>query len=431
MNDDNHFETQLATDLRRIYERGLPKKLEAEEVPASTELAETFSGESTAAEEGYYRLQNEILLRAAIQGIRGDADRERGLEKLFGISGDEVLGLQARRENAADLLGYKDAETLRRGEVKKRPFRDVLLGELLAGMLALASERNFAYTARYVRARPASGAGVPDESGRSPDADAPPNGRRLPRRRWLTAAVVALVAAVVTIILATSASTDDHKAAHFQAWGPNRPVYDYNQFNGNNNCDDPSNPARYYGRCGAQVNYPVFDSFINTPSYGDERSFFDGYRSDHANGRAEDPVTDVTSGSKTVTLRVYVDNMAQVYPGAPNKTTAYNARVRVALPGDTGNEQLAYAYISAERATTVYNSVRLIGGRPFLLEYIPGSAVLLRDNHSYRLSDEIIGSEGAPIGVNEMNGVLPPSDNFSTVGLVELKVRAVPQASTS
>jgi hypothetical protein len=427
---DDNFKAELAADLQRLYERGLPETIEAEAVPASTELGEWVSNETNTGESGYSRLQNEILLREAIHRIRGNADRKQGLEKLFGISGDEVLGLQARRENAANLLGYKDADTLRRGEVDKRPLRDVILEELLDQMLALASERGFSYVARYCKAEPLGDDTT--EPGNVPGLpETPAAGVAGSRRILLLVGVAILVAAGAIVVAITTSSNNLNPKSHFDAWGPNRPIYDYNQFNGNHNCADPSNPARYYGRCGAQVAYPVFNSFINTPSYGDERAFFDGYKSDRPKGKAGDPVTDVTEGSKIVVLRVYVDNMAQVYPEDPDKTTAHNTRVRIALPGDTGDEQLAYAYIGAEHATTVYNSVRLTASQPFQLEYISGSAILLRDNHSYPLSDEIIGSQGALIGVNVMNGVFPPSSDFSTATLVELKVRAVPQATTS
>ncbi|MEK9195762.1 MAG: hypothetical protein AAB914_00155, partial [Patescibacteria group bacterium] len=48
---------------------------------------------------------------------------------------------------------------------------------------------------------------------------------------------------------------------------PVRPTFDYNKYSGNNDCNDTSNIARDGGRCGS-LDGPVFNSFVNTPSYG-------------------------------------------------------------------------------------------------------------------------------------------------------------------
>src|SRR5688572_26772121 len=59
-------------------------------------------------------------------------------------------------------------------------------------------------------------------------------------------------------------------------WWPDRPVKDYN------------NPVDRLG-----FDHPVFNSFINTPFYGDERAFFD---SRHASATASGSYGDVTNG---------------------------------------------------------------------------------------------------------------------------------------
>jgi hypothetical protein len=435
----NQFPRALSTDLHRIYREGLPEHTDAAYVPTMTELAQTISGERYAGEDDYYSLQLANLLREAIRRLPETNERREGIERLFGIKGDHITGLEARRESAAHSLGYKDAETLRRGESSKRPFHDVLLEQLLTQMVALAAEHGFVFDTdpeptgkdetsedgsprALVDGAPAS----TETTARRADTSSRTSLRRRLRWRWRLATpigVVVLGAAAVAIM--------DSPASHLQhrgGWGPTRPVYDYNKYDGNNDCADPSNPASYYGRCGASTDYPVFNSFINTPSYGDERAFFDGYRTEHSRGHASDPVTNVTTGDRVITLRAYVDNMAQVDEKETSLTTAYNTRVRIILPTSTGSNLLAYAYITADRAVTVYDSVDLTSSQPFAIEYVPGSAVLLRHNQSYPLSDEVIGSEGALIGTDAMNGVLPPENDFSG-SLVELKVRAVPQTS--
>src|SRR3989344_3022403 len=75
----------------------------------------------------------------------------------------------------------------------------------------------------------------------------------------------------------------------FAGWSPNRPVFDYN------------NTADRVG----SLTGPVFNSFINTPFYGDERAFFDASRTDQASqpNAFKDVLAYPTQGSKEVILR--------------------------------------------------------------------------------------------------------------------------------
>jgi hypothetical protein len=198
-----------------------------------------------------------------------------------------------------------------------------------------------------------------------------------------------------------------------RSWGtfyPDRPVYDYNSLSWN------------YGRYGATDGRPVFNSFINTPSYGDERAFFDGRRGNQSNMENWDPVTNVTS-DRTAVLRMYVDNMAYVFPEDPYLSTAYGARVRVHLPTATATVLRARGYIWADNADMVEDTVDLIGSEPFRVVYIPGSAVLRRHTYEYGLDDSIIEEEGAPIGHTVMDGILPAGSQFEYTALVKVTVR--------
>jgi hypothetical protein len=438
----NQFPTRLVSDLERIYREGLPKDIPADYVPTMTTLAEAISGERHAGSEDYYSLQLENLIRKAIGRVPMTGERRNGVEKLFGITGGRILGLEARRESAAPSLGYKDADTLRRGEVNKRPFHDVLLEELLTQMVALGTEHDFAFKSdpEPTDEDETSQASAPLAPGDRAAPETPVPGtsasssrtalRRRLGWRWKLVAPIGAALALGAVTLTAMGAWASHQGYH-DTWGPNRLVYDYARYNGNNDCNDPTNPATYYGRCGAITTYPVFNSFINTPFYGDEAKFFDGFRAERSSRNAEDPIANVTSGDKIVVLRIYVDNMAKVYEKEPALTTAYNTRVRVSLPTNISNSLVAYAYISADRAVTVNDSVDLTSHQSFSLEYIPGSAVLYDrvDGHkrSYRLSDEIIGSEGALIGTKTTNGVLAPTNVFSG-SIVNLEIRAVPQA---
>src|SRR5476651_585071 len=68
-----------------------------------------------------------------------------------------------------------------------------------------------------------------------------------------------VIAGIITIaaVLTTTGTA-------FAGWTPDRPVFDWN------------NPAQQVG----STTGPVFNSFINTPFYGDERTFFDAGRTD-------------------------------------------------------------------------------------------------------------------------------------------------------
>lgn len=233
--------------------------------------------------------------------------------------------------------------------------------------------------------------------------------RSLGRKTKVAIAAVVLTAAVA-VPLAVNAE-----------FYPDRPVFDYNK-SGNGNCADPANPARDGGRCGS-LNGPVFNSFINTPSYGDERAFFDGRRSDQAANTNKDDIVDVNKGSKEVVLRTYVHNNANQATNSTNGV-AKDTKVRVALPTATEQVLRARSYISASNAAMVEDTADLMGTEKFKVEYVPGSAKLLRGTASYSLSDSIV-TTGAPIGDTAMNGNLPGC--FDYAALVEIKVKVVVQ----
>jgi hypothetical protein len=202
---------------------------------------------------------------------------------------------------------------------------------------------------------------------------------------------------------------------------PGRPIYDYNKYAPHSqNCDNPSSPEFDHGRCGP-TDGPVFNSFINVPSYGDERSFFDARRTDRRPDTNNDPLRNVTQ-SKELTLRVFIDNDANEFFGY--KETALNTTVRVALPAPTlaGYDLRAVASVGASNANpeTVEDSADFTDARKFRVEYVPGSARLLKGDHSMPISDEIVKG-GALVSSNGDPGVFEPG--FSKEALVELRVR--------
>lgn len=175
--------------------------------------------------------------------------------------------------------------------------------------------------------------------------------------------------------------------------------------------------------CGSSQG-PVFNSFIASPSAGDERVFFDGRRSDRtARGSYANVVTDVTEGSSELVLRIYVNNNADPETNATGVGIARNARVRVGLPTVTGSALQAVAWIEADNARppAVQDTVQLTATESFRVSYVPGSAVLFSNSGQLRLSDSIVGQDGALIGIEQPDGRLP--GGFRNEVVVQLRVR--------
>lgn len=234
--------------------------------------------------------------------------------------------------------------------------------------------------------------------------------KQAPRKTLVTVlAVAALIGVPAAVVLAE--------------YYPARQPFDYNK---------PCNPNDNdkYDRCGSLTG-PVFNSFINTPSYGDERAFVDARRTDQTTGDVyKDVLNDVTGGSKEVVIRMYVHNNANQSTNASGLGVARNTRVRVALPTGTSQTLRARGYISADNATPrlVEDTVDLVGREQFSLNYVAGSARLY-DNDNFkngvRVSDSIVGSSGALIGSDALDGKMKGCFEYEAV--VEIKVKVTPK----
>ncbi len=210
---------------------------------------------------------------------------------------------------------------------------------------------------------------------------------------------------------------------------PNRPTFDYNKYvmgaNGQPlSCTDP---AQAGGRCGS-MDGPVFNSFINTPSYGDERAFLDARRSDQtAAGSFKNVLENVTDGSQEVVIRTYVHNNGnQDLNDAAHgyKSVAKDAKVRIALPTGTAQALRARSYITASNAAAVEDTVDMTAAQDFNVEYVPGSATLYNNGpfkNGVQMNDSIVTS-GAPIGYDALNGTLPGCFDYAAVIQIRIKV---------
>ena len=207
---------------------------------------------------------------------------------------------------------------------------------------------------------------------------------------------------------------------------PDRQPFDYNK-----PCDPTD--ADIYDRCGSLTG-PVFNSFINTPSYGDERAFADARRTDQtALGSYKNVLPDVTEGASEIVIRTYVHNNASTSTNASGLGIAKDAKVRIALPSATSNVLRARSYISASNAALVEDTVDFTAAGNFKLEYIDGSAIMY-NNGPFKdgtpLSDNIV-TTGAAIGYDALNGDLPGCFDYEAVVQIRVKVIPVEEPKTS
>lgn len=184
------------------------------------------------------------------------------------------------------------------------------------------------------------------------------------------------------------------------SYGPERRTFDWN------------NPA---DRSGADQ--PEFNSFVNTPTYGDERNFVRASRGDAFDPGAifRDPLQGIID-TKSIVVRVFVENAAKdSLNTGPGVGIARGATVRVAWDPAAASGSSILAYLKADNAPEVYDGVNIEDSqRSFSLRYRLGSARLFNPRHQegFPLSDDIVG-RGTPIGVDIPDGVLPAGYQYS------------------
>lgn len=232
-----------------------------------------------------------------------------------------------------------------------------------------------------------------------------------------------LVAAAAAVVLAVPAIA-------IAGFGPERPTYDYNKYDPSKSCTDPS---QAYGRCGSMTG-PVFNSFVNTPSYGDERNFtriaevVPGQSPVQADFRE----TSTATPGKTYWVRTFVHNNANEATNGANfdgPGVARNTRVRVAIPTGSANGVDVMSYITADNAVPnrMWDTATLANGsQAFNVSYVPGSAKLYNGvfQGGTPLSDAIISDQGTLVGYNQMNGVVPGCFDYSAYVYVQVEVKA-------
>jgi len=227
-------------------------------------------------------------------------------------------------------------------------------------------------------------------------------------------------------------------------FGPDRQTFDWNVNPGT--CSLQTNNG---DRCGA-VN-PVFNSFINTPSYGDERNFtliapaVDGQSPTAANYDE----TQLATPGQEYWVRTLVHNDANqnlnCNPAhrdpATNDCTqvdwndpasvgiAHNTSVSLEIPSGVQNgvEVMTKVHSSNATPTVVWDSAILANAdQAFVTAYVPGSAVLYNGAHQtgMALTGDMTAGNGLTIGFDQMDGNVPGCFNYSAYVYVKVKVTA-------
>lgn len=178
---------------------------------------------------------------------------------------------------------------------------------------------------------------------------------------------------------------DPFQAGMRTGYGPSRPAF---------RCARPS-------AC-AGPRYVTFNSYYNTPNYGDERAFLNVK---HVDDAVDAPWKDTLrlDASTTLLIRAYLDNNTyQRLPGR-SSTDALDTRLRVALPDGPVYEAHPTAYIRAENAKPqmIWDTVYLYASRPMRITYVPGSAEITRRDDG----EGDFATEPAPEGIETREGM--------------------------
>lgn len=200
-------------------------------------------------------------------------------------------------------------------------------------------------------------------------------------------------------------------------WSPERSVYNYN------------NESERVG----SMNGPRMNAFINTPFYGDERTFFDACSGTAESCKADnggvfkDILPNAADGDEVV-LRTYIHNGANQSTNESGVGVAKNAKLRISLPTGTAKALRATSFINISNPAAGYpgevtdTAEMFDENTPFSISYVPGSAKIFTDKlNGAALSDNIV-TDGALIGYDAVNGNIPGCFEFKAIVVIRVKV---------
>ncbi len=245
------------------------------------------------------------------------------------------------------------------------------------------------------------------------------------------------VAAVATAIAGVAAVP-----SIVNAWGPDRPTYSLEQIN------DPktlNGKVNFNSIVIKDTDYAWYKQQtgkdIPAGTITDERNFVGAreciYDANTASQCATDGVNNVWYGNditvedgKTYLVRLYVHNNSI-------KTEAKDVHTKFFMPEGYKAVQSIDGQISAANAMYDkywdYVNFKSADGTPFKIEYVEGSALLENNvftsgKGGYKLGDELVkGANGAMIGYDSMNGVIPGCYDYDAYIGIRVKVTYEPQ----
>lgn len=175
-------------------------------------------------------------------------------------------------------------------------------------------------------------------------------------------------------------------------WGPPRDLYSY----------------------GDTIDHVTLNSIVDSPTYGDERDFT---LVGHVDTPPEEYISDILlQAGETYVVYTRFSNNAT---GDGKDYFATNVKVQSSIPESFVGEDFVYSTITSDNASPnkIWDGVRLrapSADESFALRYVPNSAVLHTDGEANGtpLSDDLY-LKGALIGFNQLDGILPPGEDFS------------------
>lgn len=193
------------------------------------------------------------------------------------------------------------------------------------------------------------------------------------------------------------------------AWGPERPTY------------TNENPA----------DHATFNSITNNPVFGDERDFV----RIQEKGSDEAYTSDLTvePGKQYEVIIYYHNNASATYNSAEYDYVgmAYNTKLTSTFPTEltAGEREMVSAIIKADGAEpeAVWDEAYVTASEDMTLHFVTGSAKLYNDwgANGSTLPTALFAEEGAYLGIDELNGVIPGCYEYSGYVLYTIQTYAV------
>ncbi len=223
--------------------------------------------------------------------------------------------------------------------------------------------------------------------------------------------------ATASVVLAVPAVT-------FAAWGPERPTYDFNKKPLNGKTCTAEDDAQH-NVCGSLTG-PVFNSFSNAPTYGDERDFVQLSPA----GKLTYSNSITANVGDEIDMRIYVHNNANSGTNGANFDgvgVATNTKVRAYLPTGMGDGFDVAGYVSADNSKPgrVYDTARIMSATGQKIGLLFESATMTNNgpySTGVNLPAEVAGENGTKIGYNALDGKVPGCFEYRALVTVRFKV---------